>query len=92
MKASKEFHAKTPDELRVRLQELKKELFKAATTAGVGSPNPGKRRQIRKHIARALTIINQKESSAQKSTAQKESTKKKITGKEQGKKQEVSKQ
>lgn len=59
MKGSKELHVKSPEELRTRIQELKKELFKS--TGSVSTANPGKRRQLRKYIARALTIIAQKE-------------------------------
>ncbi len=50
------------DELKEKLIELKRELFKErVAVATSGSPsNPGRMRELRRTIARILTIMNEK--------------------------------
>ena len=63
MKQTKEFRTLGPEEIKNKLDELKKELMKEGvhTSSGTAPPNPGKIRQIKKNVARLLTILNQKE-------------------------------
>ncbi|NPA86211.1 MAG: 50S ribosomal protein L29 [bacterium] len=59
----------TVEELQQRLREQRMELMKELTkkqAAGGIAENPGKLREIRKNIARILTILNEKLKSAQK--------------------------
>ena len=62
MKTTKEFHNLNSEEITRRLQELKKELMKdqVQIASGTTPANPGKTRQIKKNVARLLTILKQK--------------------------------
>ena len=62
-KQAKEFRNLSTEEIKVRLNELKKELMKenVQVSSGTAPSNPGRLRQIKKNIARLLTIKNQKE-------------------------------
>jgi ribosomal protein L29 len=63
VKITKQFQELSEEELKVRLIEFKKELFKfnSQRASGTNPENPGKVGQTRKNIARILTILNQKE-------------------------------
>lgn len=63
MKKSKEFQALSTEDIKSRLNELRKELMKENVhiSAGTAPTNPGRPRQIKKNIARLLTILKQKE-------------------------------
>ena len=57
--------AKTPDELKTQLVELKKEQFNLRfQTAGGQVENPSRARVVRREIARIKTILGQQASSA----------------------------
>ena len=58
----KEMKNLSNDELKEKLQELSIELSseKAAIASGTRAENPGRVREIRKTIARILTILNQR--------------------------------
>ncbi|UTW54318.1 50S ribosomal protein L29 [Kordiimonas sp. SCSIO 12610] len=59
MKAS-DLRAKTADELRVELESLKKEQFNLRFQAASGQlENTARARQVRRDVARILTILNQ---------------------------------
>lgn len=62
-KKSKEFKNLSTEEIKLRLDELRKELMKENVhiSSGTAPSNPGKLKQIKKNIARLLTIKNQKE-------------------------------
>ena len=59
---SKEISKMTGDELDKKMVELEKEIMKvnAQRASGTQLKNPGQLRQIRKNIARLLTVKNQK--------------------------------
>lgn len=63
MKSTKEFRNLSPEEIRNRINELKKEIMKSNTSisSGTAPPNPGRLRQAKKNIARLITILKQKE-------------------------------
>ncbi len=63
MKITKEFRNLGTEEIKKRIQELKKELMKdnVHIASGTAPTNPGKVRQNKKNIARLLTILKQKE-------------------------------
>jgi len=63
MKQAKEFRNLSPEEVKNRINELKKELMKENVhiSSGTTPSNPGKLKQIKKNIARLLTIIKEKE-------------------------------
>jgi len=63
MKQTKEFKNLSEDEIRRRINELKKELMKenVQISSGTAPSNPGKIKQTKKNIARLITILNQKE-------------------------------
>ncbi len=63
MKQTKEFRNLPPEEIKNKIDELKKELMKEGVhiSSGTTPPNPGKIRQVKKNIARLLTILKQKE-------------------------------
>ena len=57
--------AKTPDELKTQLVELKKEQFNLCfQTAGGQVENPSRARVVRREIARIKTILGQQASAA----------------------------
>jgi large subunit ribosomal protein L29 len=59
MKAS-DLRAKTADELRTELESLKKEQFNLRFQAASGQlENTARARQVRRDVARILTILNQ---------------------------------
>jgi ribosomal protein L29 len=62
MKATKEMKSLQHSELKVRLEEFKKELLKhhVKAASGASAVNPGKFKQTKKNIARVLTLMNQK--------------------------------
>lgn len=59
MKQTKELQNLTGEEIRNRLNELRKELMKENVhiSSGTAPSNPGKLRQTKKNIARLLTIL-----------------------------------
>ena len=58
--------AKTPDELRTQLVELKKEQFNLRfQTAGGQVENPSRARVVRREIARIKTVLGQQASAAE---------------------------
>jgi large subunit ribosomal protein L29 len=61
MKIIKELKSQSPAQLQEKLEEFKKELLKlnAQVSAGANTENPGKLRQLKRNIARILTIMNQ---------------------------------
>lgn len=61
-KKTKEFQNLNEEEIKDRIQELKKELIKENTqvASGTNPSNPGKLKQTKKNIARLLTIMSQK--------------------------------
>jgi len=61
MKA-KEIRSMSKDDLKAKLEELKKELIKinAQISTGTTPKSPGQVKQVKKNIARILTIINEK--------------------------------
>ena len=62
MKITKELRNLSLPELQSRLTESKKELLKFNAQASTGSvSNPGKIKQVRKNIARILTIVHSTE-------------------------------
>ena len=62
MKVTKEIKTLQYDELKVRLEDFKKELLKhhIKAAAGASAVNPGKYKQTKKNIARVLTLMSQK--------------------------------
>ena len=57
--------AKTPDELKIQLVELKKEQFNLRfQTAGGQVENPSRARVVRREIARIKTVLGQQASAA----------------------------
>ena len=62
-KQAKEFQNLSTEEIKVRLNELRKELMKenVQVSSGTAPSNPGKLKQIKKNIARLLTIKSQKQ-------------------------------
>ncbi|MBI2662517.1 50S ribosomal protein L29 [Candidatus Woesearchaeota archaeon] len=63
MKRISAFTSLSEEQLRERLAEFKKELLKlnSQVASGANVQNPGKLKQIKKNIARALTLLNKKE-------------------------------
>ena len=60
MKA-KDFRERSDDELRKSLDDLREQLFKLRFQKSTGQiENPQKIREVRKDIARVLTVINQR--------------------------------
>lgn len=59
----KEIREKKPEELKEKLNELKKELIKLNTQIATGTTlkNPGGVRKIKKTIAKILTVLNENE-------------------------------
>ena len=61
MKA-KEFRERSDDELRKTLSDLEEQLFKLRFQKSTGQiENPIKIREVRKDIARVLTVINERQ-------------------------------
>jgi len=58
----KEARGMSTEELNEKLQQLKTELAseKGATASGTRAENPGKIKEIRRTIARILTILNER--------------------------------
>ncbi len=75
----KELREMSLDNLGSRLKELKKELAKvnAKLSSGTNPENPGQIKQIRKAIARMLTIISEKKRQPQKKAEPKKKEQKK---------------
>ena len=63
MKTAKEFQNLNVEEIKNRLNELRKELMKenVQVSSGTAPSNPGKLKQTKKNIARLLTILKLKE-------------------------------
>jgi len=63
MKRISAFISLSEEQLRERLAEFKKELLKlnSQVASGANVQNPGKLKQIKKNIARVLTLLNKKE-------------------------------
>ncbi|MBT3836015.1 50S ribosomal protein L29 [Candidatus Woesearchaeota archaeon] len=63
MKVTKELRALSSKELHEKLGEFKKELLKlnAQVSGGGQASNPGQIKQIKKNIARVLTLQKEKE-------------------------------
>lgn len=63
MKQTKEFKNLTEDEIKNRINELKKELMKdnVHISSGTAPASPGKLKKNKKNIARLLTVLKQKE-------------------------------
>ena len=62
MKITKEFRNLSSQELQSRLTESRKELLKLNALASTGNvSNPGKIKQVRKNIARILTLAHSTE-------------------------------
>ena len=58
---AQELHDLTPDQLREKLAEMKKESFNLRFQAATGSlENPAQIRVVRRNAARVKTILNQK--------------------------------
>ncbi len=68
MKTTKELRGLSGGELKNRLVEFRKELLKLSVeVASGGNPSsPGKIRQVKKNIARSLTLLKEKEKEVQK--------------------------
>jgi len=62
MKITKEFRGLAREDLPTRLAELKKELLKlnVEVASDANTTSPGKIKQVKKNIARILTILNEK--------------------------------
>ena len=62
MKITKDFRGLARDELESRMAEFKKELLKlnVEVASGANTSSPGKIKQVKKNIARILTILNEK--------------------------------
>jgi len=60
---AKELRAMSEDDLRAKLSEYRAELRRllAQTSAGVRPENPGRVRELKRTIARILTILREKE-------------------------------
>ena len=69
MKA-KEIRSMSKEDLKVKLEELKKELMKVNTQISTGTTpkSPGQVKQVKKNIARILTITNEKNNEVDKKT------------------------
>lgn len=61
MKRTKEFRELSNEDLDKRLKEFKKELMKENVQVASGAASTGKVKQLKKNIARLLTIRRQKE-------------------------------
>lgn len=63
MKATKELRELAVKDLKEKVGEFKKELLKlnAQVAGGAAASNPGKIKQTKKNIARALTLLKEKE-------------------------------
>ncbi|MCK0165939.1 50S ribosomal protein L29 [Jannaschia sp. S6380] len=65
-----ELRDKTPDELRTKLTDLKKEAFNLRFQAATSQlENTARMRSVRRDVARVMTILNQKAADAAKSEA-----------------------
>ena len=63
---AEELRAKTPDELKIQLVELKKEQFNLRfQTAGGQVENPSRARVVRREIARIKTVLGQQARAAE---------------------------
>ena len=69
MKA-KEIRSMNKEDLRAKLEELKKELIKinAQISTGTTPKSPGQVKQIKKNIAKILTILNEQKTEEDKKT------------------------
>ena len=66
-----ELRAKTPDELRSRLAELKKEAFNLRFRQATNQlENTARIRTVRRDVARVKTILNQKAAEAARTEAE----------------------
>ena len=63
MKVTKELRGLSIDDLNARIKESKKELLKlnVHVASGTSTTNPGKLRQLKKNVARILTLLKEKE-------------------------------
>lgn len=75
---AKELRGMKDDELRDKLTEVRKELMKVNSQIAVGTmpESPGKVRQIKKTIARMLTILNERRKQPKAAAEAKEVAKK----------------
>ncbi len=63
MKITKQLRSSSPEDLRTRLEEFKKELSKlnVQVATGAAASSSGKLKQTKKNIARVLTLLKEKE-------------------------------
>ena len=62
---AKELRDQTPDQLREKLIDLKKEAFNLRFQQATGAmENTARTRQVRRDIARVMTVLNEKAASA----------------------------
>ena len=63
MKITKDLRSLSNEELNIRLKEFRKELLKLSVEAASGAnpSSPGKIKQVKKNVARILTILQEKE-------------------------------
>lgn len=66
----KEIRALGPEQLKAKVSELRVELMKLETTVKAGGKvdNPARVKEVKKLIARILTILNQEKSSSRVAT------------------------
>jgi len=66
----REIRPMNKEDLKTRLEELKKELIKinAQLSTGTTPKSPGQVKQIKKNIAKILTILNEKSQEVDKKT------------------------
>lgn len=66
MKITKELRGLSVEELNTRMKEFKKELLKLSVevASGANPSSPGKIKQVKKNIARILTLLKEKEKEA----------------------------
>ncbi len=58
---AKDLNAKTPDELKAQLSDLRKEQFNLRVQKSTGQlANPARQGHVKREIAQVLTILNQK--------------------------------
>lgn len=62
---AKELRAKTPDQLRDQLAALKKEAFNLRFRQATGQmENTARMREVRREVARIMTVLNEKAAAA----------------------------
>ena len=63
MKITKELRELSPEELKTRMVEFRTELLKLSVevASGANPSSPGKIKQVKKNVARILTLLKEKE-------------------------------